>query len=363
MLFPSRKDPVIGVDIGSHSVKVVLLNLTKGGYELVAFGTHELERDTIIEDNIEKPDRVVEAIKTLINTEKIKTKSASVALPGRAVVIKKVSLPASSQYDVGELLTREAEQYIPFDVSEASLDYHIITEGDPEEEGSQREVLLIAAQREKVDAYKSLLSQAGLNPLVVDVDVFAIENGYELNYGVAQDAVFVLMDIGASVTRVSVMEEGVTTFTRDVKYAGDMITYHIRDELDVGIDIAEQLKRGLSVSGISPLKVKAVMTNALGELCAEVKNAFDLFKETSDGEIEKVWLTGGTVRMPGIDRFISEHLGIQAEIINPFKNIKVNEKVFDPEYLEQMGSVATVAVGLATRKFGDKQTGPKPEEK
>jgi len=354
MLFPSKNDPLLGVDIGSHTVKIVQLNSAKAGYELKAFATIELEKDTIIDDNIEKPEAIVEAIKTLVSTEKIKTKNASVAIPGRSVVIKKISLPASSEYDVSDLLSIEAEQYIPFDVSEAALDYHLTAEGDAEEEGSQREVLLIAAEREKVDSYKTLIVQSGLNPLIVDVDVFAIENGFELNYGIEEESVLALVDAGAGVTSVNIMEDGLTTFTRDVNYAGNMISYYIRDELNVGLEMAEQLKKGVPMDGISPLKVKDVLINALEELCAEVKNTFELYKETSEKDVQKVWLTGGSARIAGIDRFMSEKLEIPVEIADPFKNIKVDNKVFDPEYIEYMAPAAAVGVGLATRKFGDK---------
>ena len=173
-MFPSKNDPVVGIDIGSNSVKLVQLEEAKRGHSLKAFGSIELERESIYEDNIEKPEVIVSAIRTLVSTENISTKNAVVAVPGRSVVIKKITLPASSEYDVGDLLSIEAEQYIPFDVSEAALDYHIVSESEiiEDDEDAQREVLLIAAEQEKVNDYKSLVEQAGLNPIVVDVDVF-----------------------------------------------------------------------------------------------------------------------------------------------------------------------------------------------
>ena len=356
MLFPSKKDPVVGIDIGSNSVKLVQLEETKGGHSLKAFGSFELERETIYEDNIEKPEVIVNAIRTLVSTENISTKNAVVAIPGRAVVIKKITLPASSEYDVGDLLSIEAEQYIPFDVSEAALDYHIISESETieDDEDAQREVLLIAAEQEKVNDYKSLVEEAGLNPIVVDVDVFAIENGYELNYGVDEDAVIALIDAGAGVTSVNILEEGITTFTRDINCGGDVITFTIRDELEIDVEMAEQLKKGAVMEGISPLKIKGIIIEALEELCSEVSNSFELFRETSEAAIEKILLTGGTAKIEGIDKFMSGKLEIPVEIANSFRKIEVNEKVYDPEYIEYMAPIAVVGVGLAMRRFEDK---------
>jgi type IV pilus assembly protein PilM len=249
----------------------------------------------------------------------------------------------------------EAENYIPFDVEEVNLDFHILTKAEEGAESpEQMEVLLVAVKKEKVNECAGLISGLGLRPLVVDVDVFAIENAYEYNYGMEEGKIVALVDIGAGMTNINILEDGITTFTRDIPFGGNNYNQAIQNEHNLSFETAEKLKLGEEIEGISPQDIVPLLISTTEEFSEEIQKSFDFFRTTGDYEVDKIVLSGGCSRTQGIDRYLSESLGLTTETFNPFKNIVIDEKSFDPEYIQYIAPFAAVGVGLALRKLGDK---------
>jgi len=354
-LFSIKKAQLMALDVGTNSVKLVNLKETKKGYQLLNFGIMPLKPDTIVEGSIADPETVGEAIKNLLEMEKIKTKNVVTAVSGTSVVIKKIQLPFMTQGELEDSIHLEAEHYIPFDIEEVNLDFHILTKFvEGEENPEQMEVLLVAVKKENVNEYAELISGLGLKPLIVDVDAFAIENAYDFNYEIEENKIIALVDIGAGMTNINILENGVTTFTRDISFGGNNFNQAIQDELNVGFETAEKLKFGEETDGISLKDVVPLLVSTAEEFSEELQKSFDFFRSTGDYEISKIVLSGGCSKIAGMDKHLSENLGLTTETLDPFKNIIINEKIFDPEYIQYIAPFAAVGLGLALRKLGDR---------
>lgn len=354
MVFFKKKE-VVGLDIGSHSIKLVQLNETGKGMELINFGVMPLQTEAVVGGAIMDANIIVEAIQNLIEVQKVKTKDVVTSVSGTSVIIKKVKLPFMTEEELAESIEWEAEQYIPFDISDVNIDFQILESAELlEEKGSdQMEVLIVAIKREKIDDYTNLILEAGMNPVIVDVDAFAIENSYELNYDIKKEIV-ALVDIGAAVMNINILRDGITTFTRDIFLGGNLYTENIQKELGTSREDAKALKLGVEMEGISKEKVKHVMEKTTEDIFQEVNRSFEFFRSaTEDENIDKIVLSGGCSKIKGIDQFLSQRVNIPVEIINPFKKVQFDEKLFDREYIKEIAPLAAVGVGLAIRRIDD----------
>jgi type IV pilus assembly protein PilM len=356
---------LVGLDIGTHSIKLVRLKKRKKGFELLNFGIMPLPPETIVDETIEKPEVVTEAIKNLFKMEKIKTKEVVTAISGQSLVIKKINVPKMTEDELAESIRVEAEQYLPFAIEDVNVDFQIIKEITPqkdekketEEEGGPKttmDVLLVAARKELIENRNKPILDAGLKPTIVDLDVFAIENGYELNYGVPHGEVIALIDMGASFTNVNILVDGVTEVTRDIPGGGNRINHELQKNFNTDHEGAERLKMGLGIDGVSEKDVVNTITTVLGELSHEINKMFHDFIKSTEKNISRVVISGGCARIPGIEKILTENFDIPTEIIDPYKNIKINPKIFDPQYIQDMAPVAAIGVGLAIRSLGDK---------
>jgi type IV pilus assembly protein PilM len=274
-------------------------------------------------------------------------------LSGNSVIVKKISLPEMSEAELEESIHWEAEQYIPFDIDDVNLDFQII-EGGSSEEGKM-DVLLVAAKKDKIDDYTDLVIQAGLQPVVVDLDAFALQNAYEISYEVVPGRNVALVNIGAGFTNISVLRNGMTSFTRDISIGGNHYTDAIQKEFGMSADQAERVKTGQEQHGADPESVRRVMDAVSENIAVEIQRSFDFFRaSTADQEINQIILSGGSARVKHLDNFLGQRLKIEVQINDPFQNVKFNPKKFDAEYLREYGPAAAVAVGLALRKAGDR---------
>jgi type IV pilus assembly protein PilM len=257
-----------------------------------------------------------------------------------------------TEAELDESIHWEAEQYIPFDIDDVNLDFQII-EGSSSEDGKM-DVLLVAAKKDKIDDYTDLLIQAGLTPCVVDLDAFALQNSWEINYEVVPGRNVALVNIGAGFTNISVLRNGMTSFTRDISIGGNNYTEAIQKELGLSAEHAERVKTGREAAA-DPDAVARIMDAVSENIAVEVQRSFDFFRATSaDQEIHQILLSGGSARVGRLERILAQRLRIGVGINDPFQNIKVNTKRFEPEYLTEHGPAAAVAVGLALRKAGDR---------
>lgn len=345
---------VVGLDIGSASVKLIELKpVGKSGteFKLVKAGIEALPPEAIVDGAIMDSGAIVDAINRLFASLKIKTPDVATSVSGNAVIVKKISLPQMSPEELAESIHWEAEQYIPFDIQDVSLDYEILEGG----EGGNMDVILVAVKKDKIADYTSAITQAGKTPRVVDVDVFALQNCHEVNYGADPGRVVALVNIGASITNVNVVRGATSLFNRDIAVGGNLATDAIQKELGLPFDQAEQLKRGEQVEGTLPDNIFPVLQSVAENIVTEVQKTFDFFRATTSEErVDQVYLAGGSARLAGLRELMAERLDSPVDILNPFNAITYSPKDVPAEVVDAMGPAAAIAVGLAVRKVGDR---------
>jgi type IV pilus assembly protein PilM len=277
------------------------------------------------------------------------------SVSGNAVIVKKISLPVMTEAELAESIYWEAEQYIPFDIQDVNLDYQILDPGTGPDSKGTMDVLLVAAKKEKIADYTGVITQAGRTPVVVDIDAFALQNAYEVNYGIEPESVVVLLNAGASAININILTGDQSTFTRDVSIGGNAYTEAVQKELNLPFDSAEQLKRGQSVEGVTFEDVQPVLHAMTENVLLEIQKTFDFFKASATSDrIDRIVVSGGASRVDGFIQALQEHFGAGVEMFDPFKKIG-----FDPQKLgitdaEGVSPAAAVAVGLALRKVGDR---------
>ncbi len=363
-MFGLGAENYIGLDIGSTAVKVALLKKMKRGYDLANFGMISLPPDTIVDGEVENPTAISEAIKNLLKAEKLTSiKRCVFSVSGQSVIIKKITVPLMSEDDLAESIQQEAEQYIPFDIDEVNVDFQIVmAEGEIPKKGEkaegdedrQMDVLLVAVKKDIIREQNEIIQQAGLKPTVVDLDVFALENGYELSHGIDKDDTLALVNIGASITNVNIVENGITAYTRDMPVGGNTITETIQKNMNVGFRDAESIKLGHLDESISKADAIPHIKDGVGQICEELKSTIETFQKTSESQVRRIHLAGGSAMLEGIDSLVSKEMGLDCDKIDPFKNIRINPKMFDQEYIDSIAPLAVVAIGLALRTLDDK---------
>jgi type IV pilus assembly protein PilM len=334
----------VGLDIGSSSVKLVQLKEKKGGYALQSFGVAKLPPETIVDGALMNSGAVVQAIQELLAEHKVKAREAAIGVRGHSVIIKKISLPRMSQDELDESIQWEAEQYIPFDVKDVNIDTQILTpDGDA---AGQMDVLLVAAKKDMINDYTSVCAEAGLQAAVVDVDAFAVQNAFEASYELQPDETVVLINVGASVTNINILSGGTTTFTRDVTMGGSAFTEEIQKQLSISAEEAEALKVGGQgeTDAVVPQEVERVIQQVAEQLAGEIQRSLDFYAATAaDHRIARVYLSGGTARIPALFKILEQRAGVPVEVLNPFKAIEVDDRKFDPMLITQSAASAAVA--------------------
>ena len=353
MFFGSQKKDIIGVDIGSSSVKLVQLREAKGVYHLASIGIAPLLPESIVDGAIMDSSSVVEVIDDLIKSLKLKTKNIATSISGHSVIIRKIKLPIMTEEEMEASIQWEAEQYIPFEISEVNLDFQIL--GPDSADPSQMNVILVAAKKDFVNDYVAVFNECGLSPIVLDIDCFAMENAFEANSEIDEQGVVALVNMGSSAMNVNVLKDGVSVFTRDITVGGNMINEEIQKRLGLSSEDAESIKLGGTVDGVDRSAADEVIADAMESLVQEVQRSLDFFSATaSDDNIQTVFITGGVSRNPSVGKLLNERLGVPVEVLNAFSQVVIDEKNFDLEYIDAIGPLMSVAVGLAMRRLGDK---------
>jgi type IV pilus assembly protein PilM len=353
----SRSKGLVGLDLGSSAVKAVeLRDLGKGrGHQLVNVGVEPLPSEAIVDGAIMDSGLVADAIQRLFSTHKFKAQDVAISLSGHSVIIKKIALPVMTPEELAESIQWEAEQYIPFDMDDVNIDYQVLGASDATSDGNM-DVLLVAVKKDKINDYTSVVSQAGRNPVVVDVDVFALQNAFESSYESHPAEVVGLINLGASVTNISVLMHGASIFWRDISIGGNRYTEAIQRELNLPQEQAEALKRGDTVEGIPTDNVLPIITAVNEEVGNEIQKTLDFFKATTSGEpVQHLILSGGCSRAPNLTEYMSERFQTPVEVFNPLRRLGDSERVAPGAEGEEMAPSLAVAVGLALRTTGDKE--------
>jgi len=349
-LFKKKKE-VIGIDVGSSSVKLVQLKDNKGSFQLLNLGIIALPPEAIVDNSLMDSASIAATIKNLVSSLSVKSKDVACSISGNSVIIRKIVLPTMPQEELEDQITWEAEQYIPFDINDVNMDFQILSPDshDP----SKMNVLLVASKKDIINDYVAVFNEAGLHLCVVDVDSFSVQNAFEINHDVGEDAIVSLINIGASVMNINVVKDGITLFTRDVQMGGNLYTEEIQKQLGISGHEAESSKMLANESNNIPLLDVLVKVNET--IIQEIRRSLDFYNSTaSDDRITTIYVSGGGAKVYKLIEMITEKTGLPVEKINPFAKLKYNEKDFDPEYLQEIGPLMAVPVGLAIRRVGDK---------
>jgi type IV pilus assembly protein PilM len=351
MLF-AKKDHLVGLDIGSKSIKAAEIEETKRGRSLKKFGITDIPYGAIEDGTINDPETVAESIRQLFKAYNIRERNVAISIGGYSVIVKKISVQTMDEEQLQDTIHFEAEQYIPFDISDVNLDFQIL--GENETNPSQMNVFLVAAKKEMVNDYINLANLSGLEPCIVDVEAFALQNNFEINYDSNNENV-ALIDIGASKTSLNILKGNSSVFMRDVSLGCSQINQKIVSLVDCSYEEAEQLKHGNKTDRISAEDLKAIVSSVVTDWCTEIRRAIDFFYSTyPDDQIKKILLSGGGANIAEFQQLLAVEASAEVETINPFKNIYVDDDHFELDYMKKIAPQAAISVGLALRRVDDK---------
>ncbi len=353
-LFTGKKK-LVGLDIGSNSLKLAEIVSASGGYVLNRFRQIPLPPGVIVEGALENPVALTATVKELFRNSGCRGKGIVTSLSGNSVIVKKVTLAQMAETDLRELIRDEAGKYLPFDnMNDVNYDFQIL--GDNEYNPNQMDVIIVAAKKSDVSGYVDAITAAGLNVMIMDVDSFALETMYEENYDYESNEIIVIVNIGASLTNINVIKGGMSVFTRDFTLAGNAITEGLQQRYQVSAEEAESMKvDGISGGEDDNIELRNAILECAEPICSEIERSVDYFRSTFGGDyIKHVYLCGGSSRIAGLKSHLSERLNIETEVINPLMKINYNKKNIDPGKLESIKTIGAVAIGLGLRKMGDK---------
>jgi type IV pilus assembly protein PilM len=342
-----KSKSLVGLDIGSSSVKAVELKQTKQGFELVSFGLEPLAQDTVVDGAIMDAPSVAEKISAIFDTQGIKSKEVATSVSGHSVIVKRVPMQLMTEEELFDHIQAEASQHIPFDIADVNLSYQLLDTTD-----NQMDVLLVAVKKDKILNHTNVLAQAGKTPIVVDIDAFALQNCFEMNYEPDPGQVVALLNIGASVMNINIVRGWTPLFTRDVSVGGNQYTDALQKELDLSYDDAERLKMGGSRPGVTDEQRGQILRSVSDILILEIQKTFDFFRATASGEnIRRIYVAGGTARVPGLLDLLREEFAMPVEELYPFRKIVINPGRHDESQLRELAPRLAIAVGLALRSF------------
>ena len=348
MMFKRGKKSMVGVDIGSSSVKAVELQGRGKDLQLLSLGFEALESDSVVDGQIIELNAVSNAISNIFNEHKIKTTQVAAGVNGHSVIVKNIVLPQMSDGELQESFAWHAEEHIPFDISDVNLDYHVM-----DRSGDAIHVLMAACKRDKVANLKQTIQLAGKQPTIIDVDAFALQNCYELNYDPQPGQVVALLNIGASTTNINILNGVRSVFTRDATFGGNQYTSLLQKELGLTFDQAESVKRGMPLpEGAEVRDVGPIMDTVSDILALEIQKTMDFYRATvedGDSAVQKILVSGGGSKLTGLADFLARRFEVAVEMFDPFRKIKVDARGFDPDYMREIVPEMAIAVGLALR--------------
>ena len=351
----SEGKPLVGVDIGATSIKVVQLKETRKGLSLFRMGYCALEPQTIVDRHVMNSQAVVDGLRRAFADAKIKQREVALSVSGQSVISRKITVPIMTTAELDEQIQWEAENHIPFDIKDVNVDYEVLRR---RADAGQMDLLLVAAKRDEINDYVQIAKQAKLKPMVVDIDAFTIQNLFEYNRGLAPDQTFAIINVGATKASINVVSRGASAFTRDITNGGNFFTEQIVKQVGVPFEQAEDMKIQASQpqsAGVLPPKVFQVIDSACDTLAGEIQRSLDFFLATSGEErISRIFLTGGTANLPQLVNAIERRSPVPAEVMQPLERIPI-EKEIDQQALAPRASQLSVALGLAMRKSKEKR--------
>jgi type IV pilus assembly protein PilM len=349
-----RSDGFVALDIGSSSIKMVEASVDKSGYRILSLGILPLPANSIQNNMIVDSKAVVETIRKLVETSGVKSKQVISAVPGRAVIMKKVQMPKQEAAELEANIEFEAQNVIPENLENVNLDHQVLSHSD---DGNRMDVLLVAVKKEIVNSYVDTIEDAGLRPVLMDVDYFALENMYEANYASeTENGVVGLIHIGAQNTSITLLHNGISTFTGDLPMGGGSFTDSLAQQLNVGIEAAEAFKMTGLLEGRKGLNLESTLRPTSDELAEEIRRTVSLYgavpSEDGDG-LKTIYLSGGGAKLIGLRALLEERMGVPVRLSEPFRGFNVNKNI-DRDYLLESAPYFAVGAGLSIRRPADK---------
>lgn len=351
MLF-GKKQSLVGLDIGSHTIKVVELEAQPNkSYHLAHWGISPPLAEAIVDGEIMDRQLVTDAISNLLDSRGIKSRQVVAAVSGRAVIVKKIAMARLSPEDAQQAVYWEAEQHVPYDINDVSLDFEIL--GPVPNDPKQMQVLLVAAKKEMVLSFSDLIREAGLQPLIVDVDSFAVQNALETNYDFGPEEVVAILNIGAEITNIDIVKAGVPYFTKDLQLGGSTFVEATQRKFSLSQAEAAAVVRGESNAG---LEVVPVIEHACEGLAMALERAQAYLRTAGEASaVTRIMLCGGSALTPGLAEFLGRRFNVGAEIANPLSRIGYDASLFAGQDVLKVAPLLTVGIGLALRRLGDKR--------
>ena len=347
-MLSGKKKGIAGLDIGSSSIKMVELEGKPNDLKLTGLGFENLPGDTIIDGQIMEMNVVADVIQSVCSNHQINVDRVVTGVSGHSVIIKNIVLPAMTTEELEESIDWHAEEHIPYDLADVSLDYQVTDETD-----ESTHVLIAACKRDRIDNVRQAIQLAGKQPVVIDVDTFALQNCYEANYDPQDDDVVTLLNIGHSTMNVNIVQGRRSLFTRDITVGGSQFTDVLQRSLGLNFNDAEAVKRGVEgVVDMDEKSIEPLMSNVTEVVAMEIQKTFDFYRATTDDNetvVQKILISGGGSKLAGLAEDLSHRLELPVEILNPFRSIRVDDSQFDPEYINEIVPDMAVAVGLAIR--------------
>jgi type IV pilus assembly protein PilM len=351
-VFRAKAPSLVGVDIGSTSLKIVELSGTgKGAFRLERYVIEPLAREVVVDGNIANLDQVTDALKRAYKRLGARNRNIALALPSAMVITKKIIVPAGQREDELELMVEaEANQYIPFALDEVNLDFQTL--GPAPNNPDDVEVLIAASRKEKVEDRVAAAEAAGLKPRVMDVESYATQDAFEMIApslpANGRDQNIALVDIGAHVTHFYVLRNGQFLFSRDQAFGGNQLTHDIQRAFNLSPDEAESAKKN---QGLPENYDADVLQPFMETLALEVTRALQFFfTSTSYNQVDQIVLAGGCALLPGLDDLVAKRAGVATLVANPFASMSVSDRI-RPRQLAQDAPTLLIACGLALRSF------------
>lgn len=338
---------LVGVDIGSSSIKICQLKETRKGLVVQRLGVAPLPHRTIVDGQVVERKLVADTVRSLMNQIKVSGREVALSVSGQSVIIRKISVPMMTPAELSEQITWEAEQHIPFDIKDVTIDYQVLRERP---DASQMDLLLVAAKKDQIEGYAQLARDAKCKPVVVDIDAFAIQNAFERAVGLDANRNIALINVGASTTSLNIMSKGVSAFTREIANGGNSVTDALAKQLAITFEQAEEQK--LAVSAGRPVTEQAVpvVEQALDGIAAEIQRSLDFYMATSgEADIAQLYLSGGTANFPSLAAAVQRRARVPVSPWSPTSGFAMDPKV-DPGLVTQYGAQLAVVLGLALRR-------------
>jgi type IV pilus assembly protein PilM len=347
-MFFGKKAATLGLDIGSNQIKFVEIQKTGKGLSLTNYGTAPLLPEAIVEGEIMDRTLVIDTIKNLFDARKVKGNEVVSAVSGRGVIVKKINMDKLKEQEARERIKWEAEQHVPFEISDVALDFQIM---NPDLGNNQMEVLLIAAKNDTINAHLDLLSGAGLYPLILDNGAFAVQNAFEANYDAPPDEMIALVHIGADSTNINFVKNKIPYFTRDLPMAGNSCLQLIQKNLGLSYEQAAELIKGENVSDVSQDSANEVFTNFANDFASSIERTLSFLAMSGGSDkMSRIYLSGGGALIPSLMDHLKEKFGIPVEIINPLQKISYDPSLFGATGAERIAPMLTLAIGLGLRE-------------